>query len=83
MHSVGVTHEKNGPARFLNKRAVLSHIRLGLVSFVKPTKSIVSGAESVAVTDEKYGLAMFLNKSAVLSHIGLCAVFSSNLASPF
>ena len=74
--SVAVTHQKNGLARFLNKKADLSHLGLVHVCFVKPSKSIMSGAESVAVTPEKNELARFLNKSAVLSPIGQSAVYS-------
>ena len=76
VHRIAVTHEKNGLPMFLNKRAILSHIRLALVCFLKPSKSLVSCPESVAGKHEKNVLTRFLNKRAVLSHIGLSEVFS-------
>ena len=43
---------------------------------MKPSKSILSGAECVAVVNQQNVLPRFLNKSALVSDIGLSAVFS-------
>ena len=43
---------------------------------MKPSKSILCGAECVAVADKQNVLARFLNISVLVSHIGLSAVFS-------
>ena len=67
--------QQNVIARFLNKRAIVSHLGLCAV-FLKTSKSILSGAERVAVADQQNILAKFLNKRALVSHLGLSAVFS-------